>query len=506
MNSNINAKIYGFIKVGDLGAFSEIIGKAIENVSETGKQRILLLCIKYGRIEFIKPLFLAYVPSGKNPLFNIRKCKELYFAATEMKIELFKVLREFRPSDVVLVKTASDLLMSSRPKKDLKLLKYLLDSKMNYCNPEKPSAENLTGCFHSNIAHGALYFVSRYRPELIGDILSIKRHENSKHSDERHMLVYAVNSGWFRVVREMIDHGIEIDCSYEPNGMTSPLLVAIKNSRLDIAKYLILKGAYLDATDQAGLTAFHYYARFCDISMMKLLLNLGCKHDDPKWKRSALSLALDQRNLEEPKLLACVKFLIENAGLKYRIGSDNLPYLAALYGYNDIFEYLVRNCDDMNALGYATQTCITSNFRSAFDVLQQHKKFNFDHKEGYEGHTLIDAAAESVYWCKKLIECGFDVNRDYKQNGRTLLYGAVRRGVAENVSLLLDYGAKVSGKLEKTILSMSTHPEFCRGQNFTILDLLLNAGADPDLVGDRCAEYMDYLFKFQSRTEIIEKW
>lgn len=49
--------------------------------------------------------------------------------------------------------------------------------------------------------------------------------------------------------------------------------------------------------------------------MMKSLIDLGVKPDEPKWRQSALKSAISKYGSGEAGMLECVRFLTEEVGL-----------------------------------------------------------------------------------------------------------------------------------------------------------------------------------------------
>lgn len=44
------------------------------------------------------------------------------------------------------------------------------------------------------------------------------------------------------------------------------------------------------------------------------------------------------------------------------------------YNHLEILEYLILNCDDVDAFGHATRKCVELQNEAAFEILEKHKK------------------------------------------------------------------------------------------------------------------------------------
>jgi len=73
-----------------------------------------------------------------------------------------------------------------------------------------------------------------------------------------------------------LEAGTDVDAR-EPPGGSTPLLVAATFGRAEAAKFLIEKGANVNASSNDGATALHGAAFFCHAEIVKLLLDKGAK-------------------------------------------------------------------------------------------------------------------------------------------------------------------------------------------------------------------------------------
>ncbi len=88
----------------------------------------------------------------------------------------------------------------------------------------------------------------------------------------------AAASGNIEVIKQHLEAGTDVDAK-EPPGGSTPLLVAATFGRVEAAKFLIEKGANVNATSNDGATALHGAAFFCHTEIVKLLLGKGAVVD-----------------------------------------------------------------------------------------------------------------------------------------------------------------------------------------------------------------------------------
>lgn len=504
--NSLNCIIHALIRAGDLEGFSKIARKAIEIVDERGRTRIILLCIRCRRIEFFQPLFKAFPSSGINILEKIWKSKEFYFASAAIKIELFKAFTALKPFDYRIHGTASKFLMFARPKKDFELLKFFHDHKMSFYRTRinREAYEQLNEDHGHEPSHYNIFdFVVSYQPRLIDDVFCLQVDWLSSDTFSWRVLLHSIMDGQIESVKGLMKYGLNVNST----GCRTPLLLAaVAGSKYNIAKFLISKGAKLEARTQYNSTAFTRAAKNCDISMLEILIKAGAKTEN----QGALSMAITHnRSCDEQHQLECVKFLVENVGLKQQIVKEDLLYTALSLKKYAIFDYLVQICDDERAIGNTTCSLINSDQRLPFEILKKHNKLYINYVDRLNCSPIMEAVKKSISWVNRVVQCGADVNIRCGETGRTPLGYATISGRDEMISLLLDHGAQVDmlDKRGNTALAEAVTGGALCGywtldgsiiRRFAVLDTLLHAGSDPDLVKNKAGNYCDYLLKFQS--------
>ena len=126
--------------------------------------------------------------------------------------------------------------------------------------------QNPNGLFSNDF----IFRVTKDRAESIAVRLATRRARVSS----RVAIWEAVNDGDFKEVKRLVARGSEINSRHPESGNT-PLGQAVTYGHLDIAKYLIEKGARVSGSNRDGNTPLHIAAFFCDFDIARLLLEQG---------------------------------------------------------------------------------------------------------------------------------------------------------------------------------------------------------------------------------------
>ncbi|CAK6537334.1 MAG: Ankyrin repeat [Candidatus Midichloria mitochondrii] len=148
------------------------------------------------------------------------------------------------------------------------------------------------------------------------------------HSEYSRLLFAAVNKDDIGAIRALLKKGADINTVSSNYGYT-PLMQAVLKKKIDVARYLITRGANFNQQANDGKTALHLAAIINDAEMFKMLIAAGTNTyiTDIADKRAfqyvtsakmASQLALYYDNMNEALLscaelgiLGCVKFAIE---------------------------------------------------------------------------------------------------------------------------------------------------------------------------------------------------
>ena len=126
-------------------------------------------------------------------------------------------------------------------------------------------------------------------------------------------LNYAIRMGYFDISDFLLENGANIDLASPNNGKTYLHFFYMQKETL---KYLLSKGANINAKDNYGWTALHRAARYDYPDSVKILINQGAKTDLlSNSGDSALDLAIQENHTEIQKLLESGAFKI--SGFKY---------------------------------------------------------------------------------------------------------------------------------------------------------------------------------------------
>jgi hypothetical protein len=86
----------------------------------------------------------------------------------------------------------------------------------------------------------------------------------------------AAATGNIDAIKKHLETGADVDTK-EPTGGSTPLLVAATFGQVEVANFLIEKGANVNAGSNDGATALHGAAFFCHTEIVKLLLDKGAE-------------------------------------------------------------------------------------------------------------------------------------------------------------------------------------------------------------------------------------
>lgn len=110
----------------------------------------------------------------------------------------------------------------------------------------------------------------------------------------------ACENGYFGTVKTLIEQGVPINSPDEDLGYT-PLHYAVRSNRLDVAEYLLSKGADVNAHNEKRIvgTPLRESASNCSYEMAKLLIDNGADPSLPGGMNlSALDIAKERKREE----------------------------------------------------------------------------------------------------------------------------------------------------------------------------------------------------------------
>ncbi|MFQ5731104.1 MAG: ankyrin repeat domain-containing protein [Planctomycetaceae bacterium] len=103
----------------------------------------------------------------------------------------------------------------------------------------------------------------------------LKRRIDESHVDSRSALATAIARGNMGDIKKLLGRKARRINDRQPRSGSTPLSDAALHGRLDVARYLIQRGAKVDATNRDGNTPLHVAAFLCRKDIVKLLLEKG---------------------------------------------------------------------------------------------------------------------------------------------------------------------------------------------------------------------------------------
>jgi len=223
----------------------------------------------------------------------------------------------------------------------------------------------------------------------------------------------AVCAGDLVKVKSLVEEGADVDTRAKGSGGHTPLFAALFAGHNDVAKFLIAKGADVNAKDMAGVTALHYMCEHGKRSMAELLIAEGADVNAKDYGgatplhrifysgRSGLDVAelllakgADvNAKLPDEGWMGCLTplhFAVESGdtkivGLFIGKGADiNAPnsdgemplHIACKWGHKDVVELLVAKGADMNAKDSKGQTALSlakeQGYTEIVELLRKH--------------------------------------------------------------------------------------------------------------------------------------
>lgn len=309
--------------------------------------------------------------------------------------------------------------------------------------------------------------------------------------------------GHLAAVKALLSENPTLVDSVDDRGST-PLHSACHGGNLDVVKFLLEKGANIEAVNAGGFTPLQLAAYGGHRQVVELLLDRGAKPNvtNDQMQMAALDFAL-LKEIQAGKL-SVAPLLIENGAefdvnKRNRFGYSPLD-MAIVFGSTEPAKYLIGLGADVNSVRLDGNTPLINAIKRgrpeiAKLLIEKHVDVNAPDNEGNppirwavekglsevvalllanrtrldfidkrEGRTLLHIAALKGY--KDLVDIllvkGLDVNAEDNLQ-RTPLYYAAKYGHKGTADLLVRRGAKSDGKMEKNY-----------GKSRYLNDLLMN--------------------------------
>ena len=104
---------------------------------------------------------------------------------------------------------------------------------------------------------------------------ALQRGIDESHGDPRETLARAISKGDLELVKKILGNRARRINDRRPQGGSTPLSTAALHGKLDIARYLIKRGAKVNGTNNDGNTPLHVGAFMCRTEIVRLLLEKG---------------------------------------------------------------------------------------------------------------------------------------------------------------------------------------------------------------------------------------
>ncbi|XP_015122947.1 kinase D-interacting substrate of 220 kDa B isoform X2 [Diachasma alloeum] len=289
-------------------------------------------------------------------------------------------------------------------------------------------------------------------------------------------LIYASSKGKIQFVRELINHGADVNAEDADNW--TALLCAAKEGHTDVCLELLDHGADLEHRDMGGWTALMWATYKGRLVTVKFLLSRGADvHAHGNYHISSLLWASGRGYIDIVRELIAYGAKV-NVGDKY--GTTALVW-ASRKGNLEIVDVLLKAGANVDTAGmYSWTALIVATLGNHVDtvmLLLEHKpNVNALDKDG---NTALAIASREGYHeiVSALLNAGAYINIQ-DRNGDTNLIHAVKGGHRSVVEALLKkyVDVDVAGKDKKT----ATYIAVEKG-NLAILKMLLNANPDLEI-------------------------
>ena len=259
----------------------------------------------------------------------------------------------------------------------------------------------------------------------------------------RNLLHAAAEGGNSSIVRSMLSCDIDIN-SKDDESSATPLIIAVMHNHVEVAKYLLQKGADISLTAESNKrNALHIASQYGSVEAIEMLLSYDFRPD----------LRDGERNTPLACAAACGQIEAVNCLLKHGAdpllkGKDgwNLLHFAAQSGNVIIIETMLSKGLDIDAKGETLgvtplMVCIKfGKLEAAKYLLEKDADESLKTTQGKIPLLSIASGAGSIAAVEMLLShgCNIDV-RD--SGGDTPLMHATRLGNTEVVEYLLAQGA-----------------------------------------------------------------
>jgi uncharacterized protein len=320
-------------------------------------------------------------------------------------------------------------------------------------------------------------------------------------------LVDEIRRGNLDAVRELLDRGVPIEMK-DPNfSQATPLAFAVSRKKTDIAKFLIDRGADVNARDIDGMTSLIWAVVNSDPEMVDILVAKGADVNAIHSGVSVLMNAISMNNeamvdkllnaganprvhdadalhyaIEFKRPAMVQKLLDKGADINARKQNGNTPLMEAIEMENtEIINLLIDRGADVNLPGqYERLPFVNALFRNMIPVVEKliEKGANINAKMGVNGDTALMTALRynNIYAFQKLLQMGADPT--IRNNGGETILLVTRWETVftpELIDTFLARGVDINAQTHSGWTALMQAIDY---GNLALASLLIDKGAD----------------------------
>ncbi|WP_353283954.1 ankyrin repeat domain-containing protein [Wolbachia endosymbiont (group A) of Lypha dubia] len=297
------------------------------------------------------------------------------------------------------------------------------------------ASENLYGSRPIHIA------IENNNKNIIEFLLSKEVGVNDTDKQGYTPLHYAAWRDRLEVAKFLIEKGADINAADTSTAGKKPMHVAAENNSESVIEFLLEKGVSVDEADKNGWTPLHYAARFGQLEVAKFLIEKGADinvADASIAGKRPIHVATEENNKD------IIEFFLSKGASVNDTDKDGraLLYWASWSGHLDLVKYFIDKGANINAECNDSKTpldvAIDLKYNSVVEYLQ---RTQLDLNE----QLLAAVQGEDFKKVKDLVSRGASLDAKDKE-GKTPLHFAAQEGDLGMVQFFLDRGVKIEAK------------------------------------------------------------
>lgn len=315
----------------------------------------------------------------------------------------------------------------------------------------------------------------------VNDTLKVKilvenNHEiiNARDSYGRTPLHWACRGVYYDIMKYLVEKGADVNA--QDNNLVTPLISLVNRNNIEAAKYLLSRNADPNIADNQKQTPLHYAAARGLFEMVKILLENNAKPEmRNSYGRTTLILAA-----RETGNLDVIKYLVERGSdINAEDNNSDSPLILATWrGYETVVNYLIDKNADIPVSG--AKATILFEYTLNKKLVKLYETILI---KGGDAEKLIDNGTTAIHIGAKggskqivddLIKRKFNVNAE-DTYGMTPLHYAAKYGRIEVIGTLVANGAELNPKsrVEETPYNLAV-----KAGKKESADFLISVGAD----------------------------